>query len=220
MSIYKGSQELSELYLGGVKIGKVYKGSTLLYESANDAVLTYNVVKFDENYASVECNEIYYPSYSKSSSIYYLSIPNSNEVYANCKVNWMSSSTFDSNSLRTSYLVAFSIKSFSENNVVCITNFSEENSVTWTLNYSENVTIQNIVFRKYKGADAVSNGEHEILLPEGFVLGKSLYLSNSGVSIKAITTNGYTRSDDTSALSDGIFVGKDLKIKVLSGKTV
>ena len=206
MSIYKGSQELSELYLGGVKIGKVYKGSTLLYESTNDAVLTYNVVKFDESGNQFEYNEIYYPSYSKSSSIYYLSIPDSNKVYTNSKANWMSS-TFDSNSLRTNYLISFSIKSFSENNVVCVTNFSEENSVTWTLNYSENVTIQNIVFRKYKGADAVSNGEHEILLPEGFVLGKSLYLSNSGVSIKAITTNGYTRSDDTSSLSDGSFVG-------------
>lgn len=219
MSIYKGSQELSELYLGGVKIGKVYKGSTLLYESANDAVLTYNVVKFDESGNQIEYNEIYYPSYSKSSSIYYLSIPDSNKVYTNSKANWMSS-TFDSNSLRTNYLISFSIKSFSENNVVCVTNFSEENSVTWTLNYSENLTIQNIVFRKYKGTETISNGQHEILLPEGFVLGKSLYLSNSGVSIKAITTNGYTRSDDTSSLSDGSFVGKDLKIKVLSGKTV
>lgn len=219
MSIYKGSQELSELYLGGVKIDKVYKGSTLLYESANDAVLTYNVVKFTESSNSCEYNEVYNPSYSKSSSIYYLSIPNSNKAYVNSKANWMSS-TFDSNSLRTNYIISFSIKSCSENNVVCITDFSEENSVTWTLNYSENVTIQNIVFRKYTGTDAVSNGQHEILLPEGFVLGKSLYLSNSGVSIKAITTNGYTRSDDTSVLSDGSFVGKDLKIKVLSGKTV
>lgn len=33
MSIYKGSQKIKELYFGGVKIGKVYKGGTLVYQS-------------------------------------------------------------------------------------------------------------------------------------------------------------------------------------------
>lgn len=33
MPIYKGSQQIKELYFGGTKIGKVYRGSTLVYQS-------------------------------------------------------------------------------------------------------------------------------------------------------------------------------------------
>jgi hypothetical protein len=166
-----------------------------------------------------EFNEVYNPSYSNGSVIYYVSIPDSSEIYSNSTNEWLSGEKTVNNCLRTNFLYYVSIKSFSESNVVCEVTLSDS-VYSWTLNYVENVTIQNIVFRKYEGTETLLNGTHEILLPKGFVLGKSLYLSNSGVSIKAITTNGYTRSDDTSSLSDGSFVGKDLKIKVLSGKTV
>ena len=34
MSIYHGSSEIEDIYIGSVKIGRVYKGNTLVYESA------------------------------------------------------------------------------------------------------------------------------------------------------------------------------------------
>lgn len=59
MSIYKGNQKITTLSVGGVKIGKVYKGGTLVFQDKIEEILTLYIYTNGSVFPSVSVGSYY-----------------------------------------------------------------------------------------------------------------------------------------------------------------